>query len=69
MGLTNFEALSGATSKSAALFLDNPNFGMVQIGCRADLLLIKGNPLEDITATQNIEMVILNGAIIKRKEP
>lgn len=69
MGLSNYEALVGATSGSASLFLDNPDFGKVQIGCRADLLLIKGNPLEDISATENIEMVILNGAIIDRKEP
>jgi imidazolonepropionase-like amidohydrolase len=52
-GLTPSEALAAATSVPAATFqLDDR--GRIAPGKRADLLLVKGDPTEDITATRNI---------------
>jgi imidazolonepropionase-like amidohydrolase len=68
-GLSNFQILTGATSRSAKLFLDNPDFGTVEEGQKANLLLLKGNPLEDLKATQEIEQLILEGKLIRRIEP
>lgn len=64
MGFSNFEILTGATSRAAKLFLEKPGFGVVLEGNRADLLLIDGNPLEDITAVHRIQKVVLNGQVI-----
>jgi len=52
-GLTPLEALAAATSVPAAEFglVDR---GRIKEGFRADLVLIKGNPAEEITATRNI---------------
>jgi imidazolonepropionase-like amidohydrolase len=47
-GLTPYESLRAATS-DAARFLGRENeFGTVQVGRRADLLLLSGNPLDDV---------------------
>ena len=52
-GLTPSEALAAATSVPAAAFhLDDR--GVIAPGKRADLLLVKGDPTQDITATRDI---------------
>jgi hypothetical protein len=47
-GLTNYEALRAATVAPAAFLNRTHEFGMVAVGQRADLLLVDGNPLEDL---------------------
>jgi imidazolonepropionase-like amidohydrolase len=55
-GLTPQEALASATSVPAATFhLDDR--GVIAAGKRADLLLVKGDPTQDITATRDIVSV------------
>ena len=55
-GLTPTEALAAATSVPAAAFhLDDR--GLIAPGKRADLLLVKGDPTQDITATRDIVSV------------
>jgi imidazolonepropionase-like amidohydrolase len=55
-GLTPSEALASATSVPAAAF-HLADRGVIAPGKRADLLLVKGNPTEDITATRDIVSV------------
>lgn len=52
-GLTPAEALASATSIPAASFHLNDR-GRIAPGKRADLVLVKGDPTSDITATRNI---------------
>ncbi len=60
-GLTPAEALASATSVPAATFhLDDR--GVIVPGKRADLLLVKGDPTQDITATRDIISVWKLGA-------
>jgi imidazolonepropionase-like amidohydrolase len=55
-GLTPAEALAAATSAPATAFrLDDR--GVIAPGKRADLVLVKGDPTQDITATRNIVSV------------
>jgi len=55
-GLTPQEALAAATSVPAAVFhLDDR--GVIAPGKRADLVLVKGDPMQDITATRDIVSV------------
>ena len=55
-GLTPTETLEGATSLPAKLFRLNDR-GVIAPGMRADLLLVKGDPAVDITATRDIVAV------------
>ncbi|MCJ1327990.1 hypothetical protein MMC10_004665 [Thelotrema lepadinum] len=58
--LSNIDVLRAATILPAKYFnLDDR--GVVAPGYRADLVLLSGNPLEDIAATKNIEKVWIGG--------
>lgn len=59
-GLSPSDALCAATSKAAQLF-EMHDRGKIAPGCRADLVLVQGNPLEDISATRNIQGVWIGG--------
>jgi imidazolonepropionase-like amidohydrolase len=64
-GLTPYQALkTGTVNPGKYLHLDKS--GTVQPGAIADLVLINGNPLADITQTRNIDGVILNGQWLSR---
>src|SRR5699024_9534069 len=59
-GLTPIEALRAATSIPARQF-GLAGRGCLQPGCRADLVLIDGNPLDDIRHTVRIDAVWKTG--------
>lgn len=65
-GMTNFEILTGATYLSSKLFLKNPDFGSVEKGKKANLLLINGNPLKNLEFVKTPETIFMNGIIILR---
>jgi imidazolonepropionase-like amidohydrolase len=60
VGMTPFEALQSATSLVAKCFKFNDR-GRLAEGLNADLLLVEGNPLEDISTTLNIRGVWRDG--------
>ena len=47
-GLTPYHALRGATVEAARLLKQDAEFGTIEPGKAADLLLVRGNPLADI---------------------
>ncbi|MEV6417520.1 amidohydrolase family protein [Kribbella sp. NPDC051718] len=59
-GLTNAEALNAATAGPAQYF-KLADRGVVEAGRRADLLLIAGDPLTDLSATRSITRVWVAG--------
>ena len=65
-GLSTFEVLRAATYLNATLFLDNPDFGTIEEGKRANLLLLEGNPLENLKLLQAPSIIIMNGKIIEK---
>jgi hypothetical protein len=66
-GLSPYEALKAATA-DAAEFLGVPGeFGVVTSGARADLVLIKGNPLVDVTNASRIVGVMVRGKWLPRE--
>lgn len=68
-GIPNNAVLMGATAWSAHLSDPSPSYGTIEIGKDADLLLVEGNPLEDITATARIVQIVLDGRPIVRATP
>jgi imidazolonepropionase-like amidohydrolase len=67
-GLTPREALEAATSGPARAFRLGDR-GRIVAGARADLVLVDGNPLADITATRAISRVFKNGYDVVRAVP
>jgi imidazolonepropionase-like amidohydrolase len=65
-GLPPANALAAATSAPARLF-GLTDRGRIVPGMRADLLLVDGNPLADITATRNIAAIWRNGTRLHRQ--
>lgn len=64
VGLTPFEALQAGTTNAAQSVRRAGragDFGVVQVGKRADLLLLKENPLEKISATRQRVGVMARG--------
>ena len=67
-GLSPMQALVAAT-KSAADFLGlGDRLGTIEAGKLADILIVNGNPLEDISATRRLKQVIKGGRVIDRDQ-
>lgn len=60
-GLTPLEALRSATSLPARVF-SLTDRGSIAVGRRADLLLVEGDPTQDVTATRRIRGIWAAGA-------
>lgn len=60
-GLTPAEALRAATLAGAEYLGRTGEFGTVEVGRRADLVLLDADPLQDIANTRRIHTVILDG--------
>lgn len=67
-GLSRAEAIRAATLYPARFLADSddPDFGEIAIGKRADLLLVEGDPLVDLAALDRIRGVILRGMPLTR---
>jgi imidazolonepropionase-like amidohydrolase len=61
-------ALEAATVNAAKLLIASGRIGAIRKGLDANLLLVDGNPLEDISATERISLVVLEGERIHRAE-
>ena len=64
-GLSNLEVLRAATVEPTKYF-GLSDRGAIEVGKRADLILIQGDPLEDIKNTRNIQRVWCRGVEVER---
>lgn len=67
-GLTPLQALQSATLNPAIVHDLEGDFGSVEVGKVADLVILDANPLEDISNTERIAGVVLGGRLLNRKE-
>jgi imidazolonepropionase-like amidohydrolase len=65
-GLTRAEALRAATLDPARCLKMEDRLGAIREGLLADLVLLTGNPLDDIRHTRSIEAVIVGGQVVPR---
>ena len=61
-------ALQAATVNAAKLLGAPQRIGAIRPGMDADLLLVDGNPLQEIAATERISLVVFKGERIRRAE-
>lgn len=67
-GLSPVEALAAATSLPAKYFSLHDR-GRIAVGLRADLVLVNGDPTEDVAVIRNIADIWMNGYAVDRKPP
>ncbi len=67
-GMPPLEALRGATVLPAEFFGLDGEMGAVAEGMVADLVLLGGNPLDDITNTRAVEAVVTRGRLLRRAD-
>lgn len=68
LGFTEMEALIAATAGVAKLFMREHELGMVKPGYYGDVILVDGNPLEDIKVLQEhdkLNVIVINGKVHK----
>lgn len=64
-GMTPAQVIVAATRHSAAL-LGLAGTGTLEVGKRADFLVLNANPLDDITNTRQLVSAFLNGEEVDR---
>lgn len=69
LGMSPLEAIQSATLVAAELFRIESRTGAVEPGLEADLIVVQGNPLEDIVALQDVVVVISNGRVAMNRLP
>jgi len=67
-GIPPMVALQAATYNAARLLRGENHIGSIRVGNDADLLLVDGNPLDDITAVERISLVIFKGEQLDRSD-
>ncbi len=64
-GLTPMQAIVAATTEQARFFRSTERLGSIQAGKLADLILVEGDPSQDITAMRRVKRVMLNGKWVR----
>ena len=59
------EANVAATKSAAELLGERDQLGSISVGKYADVVAVKGSPIEDITLVENFNFVMKNGRIYK----
>ena len=67
-GIPPAEVIKAATANAAEILGKEEKLGTISEGKLADILVIEGNPLDEIQNTQKIFMVIKNGQVLDREE-
>jgi hypothetical protein len=67
-GFSSLEALQAATLNPSVYFGETRNLGTVEVGKLADLVILEGNPLDDIRNTERIAGVVKAGRYLDRQE-
>jgi imidazolonepropionase-like amidohydrolase len=62
-GLSPMEILEAGTRNSAAACGQNDELGTLEIGKLADVIVVEGNPLEDITLMERVMLVVKDGIV------
>ncbi|MEJ7680519.1 MAG: amidohydrolase family protein [Segetibacter sp.] len=67
-GFTPYEALKTATINPAIFLNRTEELGTIEKGKLADMVILDANPLENISNTQKINAVMINGHLLQRAD-
>jgi imidazolonepropionase-like amidohydrolase len=66
-GMSPAEALRAATSNAAENLGRSDLIGTIEVGKRADLIAVDGDPLTRISDIRNVKLVIRDGVVVRRR--
>jgi imidazolonepropionase-like amidohydrolase len=67
-GMSPLNTLRSATSINADAFQVADKIGRIREGMLADILVVEGNPAEDISALRNVKLVMKDGKIYRHEQ-
>ncbi len=67
-GMTPMQVLVAATRNGAEVIGRGEELGTLEAGKLADIIVVNGDPLQDLSALGNVELVVKNGKIINPEE-
>jgi imidazolonepropionase-like amidohydrolase len=67
-GIDTFTILKSATSTPASFFGETKNWGTIEPGKSADLIILDKNPLQDITNIKTVAITIIEGKVYFKSE-
>lgn len=67
-GMRPYDALRCATTEAARFVGETDRWGTLETGKRADMIMVRGDPLQDVRATRNVEAVCVNGYYLTRAD-
>jgi imidazolonepropionase-like amidohydrolase len=71
VGMSNMEALLSATAWGGPMMMMGKQIGYIREGCLADILLVDGDPLADITVLQDKDRIlsVMKDGVFHREPP
>ena len=66
-GVPNVEILKSATLNGARWLGKEEEFGAIEMGKRADLILIDGDPIESMKDIRSVTVVVKEGRVVFQK--
>lgn len=64
-GMSDREVLASATTGAAEVLGMEDEIGRIAPGFSADIIAVKGNPLEDVSVLENVDWVMVRGRVVK----
>lgn len=64
LGMSPLQAILAGTKVTAEALGMEDEIGILEVGKRADIIAVSGNPLEDITALRQVRLVMLGGKVV-----
>jgi imidazolonepropionase-like amidohydrolase len=65
MGMAPIKVITALTRTGAAILGKTRDLGTIEAGKLADIIVVDGNPLYDITALSHVETVLKGGVVLK----
>ena len=69
IGMSHFEALQAGTVNSAELLRVDDRTGRISEGFEADMIVVPGNPLENLQVLEDVLLVMSNGQLALKRFP
>ena len=66
-GMPPMDAIQSATSRAAVMLDMEGKIGVVAPGAFADIVAVRGDPLHDIKALENVQFVMKDGQVFRAK--